>query len=87
MTDIIEILRSGNIDEQAATAFEAADEITALRERVASANEIFAELIGSLTQHGRNRDTMLSINHDALRSIVAKARDHLLTPESDNAES
>lgn len=69
--------RSGNLlpsREPPTINIEAADEITALRERVAAADEVFVELVGSLTQHGRNRDTMLSINHDALRSIVSKAR-------------
>lgn len=66
----------GDTEAEAITAWNTRhrEQDTLSREgREAELEAIVASFVGALTGHGRNRDNMLSIDHDVLRAIIAHA--------------
>jgi hypothetical protein len=59
------------------------DVVTAKDAEIAGLREQLAGFVGELTNHGRNRGTCLSINHDALNSRIVAARQALATNQGE----
>lgn len=55
-------------------------------DKPAPASDVLARLIASLTRSGANRENVLSIDHDALRSLIEEGRAALTTSAPSQGE-